>query len=115
MVNAFFCHDGVATGFANLYGIDDSGCLRGPGLTLGFRGDRIVLKSWVSVGSFIVNASKQNRSVSIGGAGRVKSVGPVRIGALGGVVSIMFVAALLWVVEHCSLSFQQLYILRLTR
>ena len=73
MVNAFFCRDGVATGFANLYGIDDSGCLRGPGLTYGFRGDRMALKSWVMVGSFIVNALKQNRSVSIGGAGRVKS------------------------------------------
>jgi len=35
VVNAFPCGGGVATGFANLYGIDiDSGCLRGPGLTL---------------------------------------------------------------------------------
>ena len=86
-MNAFFFRDGVATGFANVCEIDDSGCLRGTDLTLGFRGDRIVLDPWVC--SFIVNASIQNRSVSNGGAGRVKSIGAVQTGLSGGVVSMM--------------------------
>ena len=94
-----------SAGFANLCWIDDSGCLRGPSLTLGFRGDSIVLKP--SVGSSIVHALKQNRSVSIAGAGRVKSVGPVRAGVLRGVVSMISVA-LLRVVEQCSSSSQHI-------
>ena len=97
-------------------GIDDNGCLRGPGLTLGFRGDSIVLKSGAVIASFIVNALKENRSVSIAGAGRVKSVGPVRTGVLpvrGGVSIVSIV--LLWVIEHCSLSKQHILHLRLTR
>jgi hypothetical protein len=35
------------------------------------------------------------------GAGRLKSIGPVRTGVLGGVVSMMSIA-LQWAVEHCS-------------
>ena len=38
------CYNGIATSFANLYGIDDSGRLRSPGLILGFRDDTIVLE-----------------------------------------------------------------------
>ena len=72
VVNDFLFRDGVTTGSANLYGpeIDDSGFLRGPGLVFGFRGDSIILETWV--GTFIVNASKQNSSVSTVGAGRLK-------------------------------------------
>ena len=69
------------------------------------------METWVW-GSFIVNASKQNRSVSTMGAGRVKSIGPVRTGMRGGVVSMMRIAVL-WVVEHCWLSSQPKSILRL--
>ena len=100
VVNDFLCRDGVTTGSENLYGldIDDSGCLHGPGLVFGFRGDRIILELWV--GSFIVNALKQKSSVSAEGAGRVKSIGPVRMGMQGGVVSMMCIAVLR-VVEHC--------------
>ena len=79
----------------DLCGID-SGFLRGPGLTLGFCGDSIVLKP--SAGPSIVNALKQNRSVSIAGAGRVKSVEHIRAGVLGGVVCSS--------ADHCSSSSQ---------
>ena len=74
------------------------------------------LKSGAVIASFIVNALKENRSVSIAGAGRVKSVGPVRTGVLpvrGGVSIVSIV--LLWVMEHCPLSKQHILHLRLTR
>ena len=59
------CHNGIATSFPNLYGIDDSGRLRSPDLTLGFRDDTIVLEPWM--GTFIVNALEQdNRRVGRG-------------------------------------------------
>ena len=59
---------------------------------MGFCGDSIVLKP--SAGPSIVNALKQNRSVSIAGVGRVKSVEHIRAGVLGGVVSMMSVLLL---------------------
>ena len=57
---------------------------------MGFCGDSIVLKP--SAGPSIVNALKQNRSVSIAGAGRVKE--HIRAGVLGGVVSMTSVLLL---------------------
>ena len=91
---------GVTTGIANLYGIDDSGCLRDPGLTLGFRGHSIVLKPYV--GPSIVHALKQNRSVSIAGARRVRQCGLFEL--VYWEESIHDV--LLRVVGHCSSSSQ---------
>ena len=61
-----------------------------------------------------MNAPKQNRSVSTVGAGRVKSIGPIRTGMRGGVVSMMC-AVVLSVVEHYWLSSQPKSILRLMR
>ena len=77
VVNDFPCRDGVATGFANLYGIDDSGCLRGLGLTLGFRGDRIVLEPLYGCASRIEVC-------------RTQGIGPVRTGMPGGIVSMTY-------------------------
>ena len=63
--------------------------------------------------SSIVNALKQNKSVSVAGAGRAKSAVPVRAGVLRGVVSMMSVALCGGWLTIARRVLRTLYILRL--